>query len=331
VKQKTDIKAIPKITESFLEKTYLMIGPVLEEIDAIVVSSLVKTLNDERYSYKFEHIAKNILFHIEQMCSGPTDLLDQEMVKTNEKERHTLEQKSITLENLYQIINENRHAVQTEPLIRVSKTLTFRYQIRGNYPSQKQLNHIHQLMEEYWSFDEGDEKQYNYLERFEDMSKKLKLYNDPKFLEFLNRLLKKSGDKHIILACLYTLHRMIMMSKIEKSKDFIGYVYREYFQLFKKALEVRDPRFEYSLFKIQHIFEELKDLIALDQLCEMYWYRMIKVIKDMKVTGLTDNSLWNCIVNLNKCEIKPEWHKWLIKKDKYSSIKDPVIRELENF
>jgi hypothetical protein len=134
----------------------------------------------------------------------------------------------------------------------------------------------------------------------------------------------------VILRCLYIIDRLIIISKIEESKEFLKYVYLNYFKLLKKALEVREPRFEYSSFKIQDIFNELENFVPIQQTCEMYWQRMVEIIKDMRDTGLTDNSLWNCIINLNKnkCKIKHQWRKWLIQKDEYSSIKNAVFREL---
>ena len=58
---------------------------------------------------------------------------------------------------------------------------------------------------------------------------------------------------------------------------------------------------------------------------------MVGIIHSVKRTGITDNKLWNCIRELNKCKIKREWRKWLIVKDEYSDIKTAVIKELENF
>ena len=58
---------------------------------------------------------------------------------------------------------------------------------------------------------------------------------------------------------------------------------------------------------------------------------MVNVIHRVVKTGITDNTLWNCISNLNKCKIKKEWRKWLIAKDGYSDIKNAVIKELRHF
>jgi hypothetical protein len=330
---KNEIRLIPGINDTFLQKTFLMIGPVPEDIKNLVVGALVRILKDENYDYKFEEIAESILSEIDRMCSGPTDLFDQRMLKIDEEEEYILEHKSMTLEKLNQIINNHSERKQTEPpkLNRVSKTITFKYNIRGRSPSPEELDKIHQMIREYKTFDEGDKKQYTYLKKFEEKSGSLLLYEDPRFLSFLKNLIRSSQDKHIILGCLYVLHRLIIISKIEESKKFLKYVYDNYFRIFKKALEIRESRFEYSLFKIQHILEELSGFISSQDLCELYWRRMVETIKVMKVTGLTDNSLWNCIVNLNKCELRQKWRKWLIRKDDYSSIKDAVIEELRNF
>jgi hypothetical protein len=48
----------------------------------------------------------------------------------------------------------------------------------------------------------------------------------------------------------------------------------------------------------------------------------------MHNTGITDNSLWNCILQLKtKCQMKREWRRWLIVKDELSSIKNAVLKE----
>lgn len=103
-----------------------------------------------------------------------------------------------------------------------------------------------------------------------------------------------------------------------------------YFPLFKENLESRNEIYEYSFFKIEQIIGELKDLISIDEICEMYWKRMVNIIHNMKESGITDNTLWNCINKLNQCKIRTEWRKWLIKKDDFSDIKNAVFKELSS-
>ena len=87
--------------------------------------------------------------------------------------------------------------------------------------------------------------------------------------------------------------------------------------------------FEYSKSKIQQIFQEIKQTINPEELCNMYWRRMVKIIKSMTNTGVTDNSLWDCILHLNIRNIKKEWRQWLISKDESFRHKDSSIQRIK--
>ena len=75
---------------------------------------------------------------------------------------------------------------------------------------------------------------------------------------------------------------------------------------------------------------ELQDFISNEQLCELYWSRLVMIINKVYRTEITDNSLWKCVDQLNKskCKIKRDWRKWLIDKDEFSGIKNAVLKEL---
>jgi hypothetical protein len=331
---KKEIKLINGLKDYTLEKIYVMKGPALEDIYNSIVAALVKASKDvDSFSYKFEDIANSVLFHINKMCSGLTDLFDDRFKNFDEKEQFKLNRKSMYQKTLSEIINNNRIGIQPKALIRVSKETKLNYKIRGTSLNLEIRNKIHQKIREYRKFDKVDPKQIIYLQKFEEMSKKYILYEDEKFLMFLKNEIKRSSEKNLILCCLYILDRLITMSKIEGSKDFLKYVYDTYFRILKMGLEKRAIKYEYSFFKIQQIFEQLKDIIPTDQLCDMYWNRMVEIIKNMKSTGLTDNSLWNCIdsINQNQCVVRSNWRSWLLKEDAYSPIKDEVIKELKNF
>lgn len=100
--------------------------------------------------------------------------------------------------------------------------------------------------------------------------------------------------------------------------------------MIKKWLESIEEKYEYSAFKLEQIINEFEDTIPKDQKCELYWNRLVAIIVKIHKTGITDNTLWNCIkfINTNKCEIKEEWRKWLITKNEFSDIKRTIFNEL---
>jgi hypothetical protein len=112
------------------------------------------------------------------------------------------------------------------------------------------------------------------------------------------------------------------------NSDFLKYIVNEYFPLLRQYMESTNEKYEYSTFKIEQIMEELKDAISSEEICEMYWKRLTRIIYNMKETGTTDNTLWNCITKLNRCKIKPEWRKWLTERDEQYDLKKAVFNEL---
>ncbi len=115
----------------------------------------------------------------------------------------------------------------------------------------------------------------------------------------------------VILECLLILHRLILTSKVAEENAFLEYVKAHYLSFFQENLELGNERYEYSLFKIEQILEEIKNLIPTQQMCEVYWQRMIKIIKE---GDIKNNKLANCIdaFNNKKCRLSPDWRKWLI-------------------
>lgn len=73
--------------------------------------------------------------------------------------------------------------------------------------------------------------------------------------------------------------------------DRVQFTEREYFSLLKQHLEARNEKFEYSLFKIKPTIGEVKELISAEQICEVYWERMVNTIHSMQKTGITDNTM----------------------------------------
>lgn len=329
IKNKIKLSEKIRTRSEFLQNTYLLRGPSLQDISSTIVASLFRALKDGRYDlYK---IKDDLLSYINSMCPGPTDLEDMKIIKDEEKENYNLKHKTITMQITHEIIEKYRIPSTGQEPQRVSSSRTIRYNLHATHPDNEQLDEIHEAIEEYNSFPEGHELKYTYLQKLNEKSKRFNLYNDKEFLEFLKQILHNTMDKHIILESLFILHNLIITSKIESEKSFIEYVNKEYIPMLIQHLETREERFEYSLFKIEQIIDEIKELISPEQICEMYWKRMVNVIHSVMKTGITDNTLWNCISNLNKCKIKKEWRKWLIAKDEYSDIKNAVIKELTHF
>jgi hypothetical protein len=93
-----------------------------------------------------------------------------------------------------------------------------------------------------------------------------------------------------------------------------------------------NERYEYSFSKIEQIIEEIRNVLSDEEICEIYWNRMVNMIQNIRGTDVTTNRLWNCINALNnyKCKIKTEWRKWLVTKDEHSDIKNAVLKELSH-
>ena len=188
---------------------------------------------------------------------------------------------------------------------------------------------IQQLIDEYNSFTD-DELRLTYMQKFNEVSKSFDLYNDNLFLEFLKQQIKTSNNKHIILESLFVLHNLILTSRLENKDSFTGYVDIEYLAFLKENMISQVERYEYSFFKIEQIIEDIN--ISNEEICEIYWNRMVNMINNITQTDMTTNKLWNCINTLcNKnCKIKAEWRRWLITKDEHSDIKSAVLKELSH-
>ena len=312
-----------------LSRIYILKGPSLEEIENDIVSGLVTILQNKGYEYNYLRIKNALLNYINNMCPGPTNLNDMRIINASEQEQYNLQHKSITFDVLNQIIETNKVFSPERRLKSVENSLNISYAISPNHLNNEQIEEIHDLIDDYNTFSNEDDYKFIYMNSFIEFSRKFDLYRDKVFLEFLKSEFKNSPDKHIILECSFILHNLIISSKIEEEETFIEYVHKEYFPLIKECLESVEEKYENAAFKLEQIIEELKNNISNEQLCELYWKRMVTIIVKINNTGITDNSLWNCIRQLkSKCQIKREWRKWLIVKDELSNIKNPVLKEL---
>jgi hypothetical protein len=154
-----------------------------------------------------------------------------------------------------------------------------------------------------------------YLQKLNDFSKRFDLFRDRKFLDFLEKQIKNSTNKHIVLECLYTLHNLILTSKVEDDFSFLAYVNKHYFSFLTDKLESRVETYDYSQFKIEQIFKEIEEFISLDELSDMYWKRMVAIVEGKDYSG---NRIGNCIDGFNryKCRLSAyyfdEWNSYLL-------------------
>ena len=333
IKEEISSLAEIKIRHEFLKRVYFMKGPALEDISGAIIECLLYTLKDENYKYDLIRIKEDLLSHVNNMCPGPTDLRDMKIINQGEKEDYILKHKTITPEIVNGIIEKNRRPSERAPLRRVTQDLVIRYNIMSALPTEEQTEKIHDQIADYNSCSEDDDVfRFKYLRNFKDYSSKYNLYKDNVFLDFLYEQIKKSNNKNIIEECLYILHDLILTSKADKEASFMEYVKQQYFPLLQEMMLSRDERYEYSLYKIEQIIEELKGLTTKEQICELYWNRIVNIVHSIQTTGIVDNALWNSINKLNnkKCKVRKEWLDWLRTKDEYSDIKKVVFKELSS-
>ena len=166
------------------------------------------------------------------------------------------------------------------------------------------IKKIHEILNEYEGLHNEDLK-ITYLQKLNDFSKRFDLYRDREFSDFLERQIKNGTDKHIVLECLYTLHSLILTSKVENEDSFLVYVNKHYFSFLKNKLRSRVETYEYSLFKIEQIFKDIEKFISVDEICD--WNRLVAIVEGKDYSG---NRIWNCIAvfNKNKCHLNSEFN-----------------------
>lgn len=303
-----------------------MRGPQLEEMSSIITSDLVNALSNKSQNYNYVSIRRTLLDYINHMCPGPIDLEDRPIITENEKEQHILKHKTINLEIINRMIEENMKSQPEQSFPVDVQAPSVHYESTTRELTEEQTDKILQLVHEYNSFDEGDQNKITYLLKFNDFSKDFKMYKHKKFVSFLSKEIRRANNKHIILECLFILHRLILTGKEDHSQSFLEFVKKESLPLLLRHLERGDERFEYSYFKADQIVSEFD--IPKEEVCKTYWNRMVNIIRRVSKTGITDNKLWLCINRLNRCKIRREWRTWLIKRDKYYDIKSAVMKEL---
>lgn len=175
--------------------------------------------------------------------------------------------------------------------ILVSNELISKYKIMPTHLDKEKLKKVHQFLKEYDSL-YNDDLRITYLQKFNDFSKRFNLYSDTKFLDFLEKQIKNGTNQHVVLECLFILHSLILSSKVEQEDSFLAYVKEHYFSFLKEKSELGIQTYEYSMFKIEQIFKEIENFIQDNEVCEMYWKRLVKVVES---GDYSENRIGNCI------------------------------------
>jgi hypothetical protein len=334
------IRALPEVESrvSFLDRVYFFRGPELREISYVMTGKILEVLKNYGHD-NIEGIKNDLLRGIGEMCPGRIDLRDMPIVDSYTALRLEQEYKSIDPDFVNRIVEDNRpdavKRIKEEdwPItttqghrVLVSNELKMDFKIMPTHSNTKTIRKIHEILNEYDDLHDDDLK-ITYLQKLNDFSKRFDLFRDRELLDFLERQIKNGTNKHIILECLYALHSLILTSKVEEDDSFLSYVSKHYFSFLKDKSESRSEAYEYSQFKIEQIFKEIEKFISVDEMCDMYWRRLVATVEGKDYSG---NKIGNCIdaFNKNKCQLKSKWRRWLNTKDEYSDIKNEILKEL---
>lgn len=303
-----------------LNKIFFVKGPVLEEIMAIVSHEILIALSNEVKNHDYLQITRQLLSHVAKMCEGPVDLSDKKYRDNNEQKNEFINYKTLPIEILDKIINNNfRYPSLSHDKIWIENK-SKKYEI-----NQEINDEINTLLKEYSTLRNNDLKQI-YLSRFLTISREYQLIDNSIFLNFLKKEIEKISDKYLLYDCFIILHNIIIVGKKIKNDISIKKIYQDFFPIFKKYLLACDELYEYSLSKIEQMLEEF-NFTNQDEKCEIYWKRLVKIVKKDGRKGFNDNKLYNCILRLKNCRMKPEWRKWLVKPGKYKDVKQDILKE----
>ena len=121
------------------------------------------------------------------MCPGPTGLQDMKIINDKEKQDYDLKHKSLTKEQIEQIIKDNKYPDEGwKKYVRVSKSATLRYNIiNASKPTDEQLEEIHEFIEDYFSISKDDDLRLILWQKLREKSLKLNLYKDDSFWKLM--------------------------------------------------------------------------------------------------------------------------------------------------
>jgi hypothetical protein len=145
---------------------------------------------------------------------------------------------------------------------------------------------------------------YNVLKKFDELSKTTKLY-------------QSSEDQHELVAILYILHNLILMSKVHDRRMYSTLI-ADYKPLLGAAFTELYGKHSYS--QIRNVLNSLD--LSNEEWCELHWKR----IKNAIVTGITIQEIDKIYDNISflrndTCKSLHQYRKYLAKKDDYIGIK----------
>jgi uncharacterized protein YjbI with pentapeptide repeats len=115
-------------TDNFLDRTYLMKGFPMEEIENNILAELYRALSGNYYHIK---IVDELLHAVNNMCSGRLDQKDIKITYSNETEQQELNHKTMTLEQLNEIIERNRMTDETPSQVPTEEQLQKELKLRN--------------------------------------------------------------------------------------------------------------------------------------------------------------------------------------------------------
>ncbi len=138
-------------------------------------------------------------------------------------------------------------------------------------------------------------------------------------MRFLKRI-SKSEDKNEVLAFLYILHNLILMSK-KYDNEIYSDIVANYKPILKNAFITFKGKYSYS--QANNMLHSID--LSNEEWCQLHWNR----IKDAIATGITSEEIEKIYDNIvylrnNKCDSLTEYRKYLGKRDEYLEIKKRI-------
>lgn len=220
--------------------------------------------------------------------------------------------KTITSERIKKELLDKNHLI--------SQGVDFNTESGGTYGSKVseggEINNINEDEIQYLTnkYKLESEFRWNVLRKFDDLSKTTKYSSS--FIKFLRKL-NKSEDKNELLAFLYILHNLILISK-KHDKQIYSKIVIDYKPLLRNA---------FINFKGKHSYSQTKNMLhSLDlsnqEWCELHWKR----IKNAIAAGIAIQEIEKVYDNItylrnSNCKSLPRYRKYLGKKDEHVEIK----------
>lgn len=165
----------------------------------------------------------------------------------------------------------------------------------------------------------------NVLKNFQVLSKRMKLYDSTRFMQFL-RHISKSYDKNTILSLLYILHDLILNSKKYDPASYavLTNLYRSYLLRSYTSFE---ERYLFTHLQIKNMLESLK--IGTSEWCYLHWTRIKNGIhygisKD-QIEKIYDDITYLRRNNYNSLQ---NYRKYLLMMDNHADLKREILRYL---